>query len=158
MGSATNTGDHMKKTAFCLPVLLLAAFAAQAQDVPGCPQLPAGTDLIWEHRNTGGSDFCRALRPDGTEAFGVYIAKDSPFEPQRSNREEEGLVDGREVRWYRAELVTKPDIEARETLLELDDGRVAHIWLQARSGDQLRRALNLTGQLHFGRDRQVAGQ
>ena len=148
----------MKKTAFCLPVLLLAAFAAQAQDVPGCPQLPTGTDLIWEHRNASGSDFCRALRPDGTEAFGVYIANDSPFKPQRGNREEEGLVDGHEVRWYRAELVTKPDIEARETLLELEDGRVAHIWLQAPSGDQLRKALDLTGQLHFGRDRQVAGQ
>lgn len=146
----------MNKTAFCLPFLLLAASAAHAQTVPGCPQLPAGTDLIWEHRNTNGSDFCRALRVDGTEAFGVYIAADSPFEPKRGNREENGTVDGRTVQWYRAELVTKPDIEARETLIELDDGRVAHIWLQAPSGEQLRSALDLTGQLQFGHDRQIA--
>jgi hypothetical protein len=118
--------------------------------------LPEAADLIWEHNHTNGTDFCRALRVDGTEAFGVYIAGESPFKPKRGNREEEGTVDGREVQWYRAELVTKPDIEARETLLELNDGRVAHIWLQARSGDQLRKALNLTGQLRFDADRQVA--
>ncbi|MGH8086137.1 MAG: hypothetical protein ACREPV_12845 [Lysobacter sp.] len=146
----------MHKTAFCLPFLLLAASAAHAQATPGCPQLPAGTDLIWEHRNTNDSDFCRALRIDGTEAFGVYIANDSPFEPKRGNREEAGVVDGREVQWYRAELVTKPDIEARETLVELDDGRVAHIWLQAPSGEQLDKALDLTRQLRFSPDRQVA--
>lgn len=146
----------MKTTAFCLPFLLLAASAVQAQDVPGCPQLPDGTDLIWQHRGTADSDFCRALRIDGTEAFGVYIANESPFEPKRGNREESGVVDGRQVQWYRAELVTKPDIEARETLVELDDGRVAHIWLQARSGEQLDSALDLTGQLRFSPDRQVA--
>jgi len=66
------------------------------------------------------------------------------------------VVDGRQVQWYRAELATKPDIEARETLVELDDGRVAHIWLQARSGEQLVKALDLTGQLRFSPDRQVA--
>ncbi len=146
----------MNKTAFCLPFLLLAAPAVQAQDVLGCPQLPASTDLIWEHRGTAGSDFCRALRVDGTEAFGMYISAEPSFDPKRRNREEEGLIDGREVQWYRAELVTKPDIEARETLVELDDGRVAHIWLQARSGDQLDRAFDLTRQLRFGHDRQVA--
>lgn len=146
----------MNKTAFCLPFLLLAASAAQAQDTLGCPQLPADTGLIWEHRGTGDADFCRALRADGTEAFGMYISPEPSFEPKRGNREENGLVDGREVQWYRAELVTKPDIEAREALVELDDGRVAHIWLQARSGEQLDKAFALTGQLRFGTDRQVA--
>jgi len=146
----------MKTKAFCLPFLLLAASAAQAQDAPGCPQLPEGSDLIWQHRGTADSDFCRALRIDGTEAFGVYIASHSPFEPKRGNREEAGVVDGRRVQWYRAELATQPDIEARETLVELDDGRVAHVWLQARSGEQLVQALDLTGQLRFSPDRQVA--
>ena len=149
----------MNKMALCLPVLLSTAFAVQAQDVSGCPQLPAGTDLIWESRSSNGIDFCRALRPDGSEAFGVYIAKDSPFEPKRNNSEEKRSVDGRPVQWYRAELVTQPDVEARETLLELADGRTAHIWLQARSGDQLDKALGLAGKLRFGRDGQVvAGQ
>ena len=106
----------MNKTVSCLPFLLLVASAAHAQTAPGCPQLPAG-------------------RPPSPR---------SPFEPKRGNREEAGTVDGREVQWYRAELVTKPDIEARETLIELDDGRVAHIWLQAPSGEQLRNALDLT--------------
>lgn len=146
----------MNKKAFCLPFLLLAASAAQAQDAPGCPQLPAGSALIWEHRHTNDTDFCRALRIDGTEAFGMYIAKEPSFEPKRGNREESSIIDGRATQWYRAELVTKPDIEARETLLELADGRVAHIWLQAHSGEPLAKALRLAGQLDFSRDRQVA--
>lgn len=146
----------MKYTAICLAFLLSAAPAAQAQ-VAGCPQLPAGSGLDWEHRNTGDADFCRALRDDGSEAFGVYIAPESPFEPARRNREEKGLVDNREVRWYRAELATRPDIEARETLVELDDGRVAHIWLQAPSGEQLERAFEVTSKLRFGAERKVAG-
>lgn len=146
----------MNKTAFCLPLLLLAASAAQAQDTAGCPQLPAGTDLIWEHRATGDADFCRALRVDGSEAFGLYITGEPTFEPNRRNREEAGVIDGREVHWYRAELATKPNIEARETLLELPDGRVAHIWLQAPPGEPLQQAFDLTGELHFGPSRQIA--
>lgn len=144
----------MNKTAY-VPLLLLAGWAvqAQAQDTGACPQLPADAGLNWEHRGTGNSDFCRALRSDGSEAFGLYIAAESPFEPKRSNREEEGRIDGRSVQWYRAEIAAKPDIEARETLLELNDGRVAHIWLQASSGEQLARAYQLTESLQFGRNR-----
>lgn len=148
----------MNKTALCVPMLLLAAATAQAQDAGMCPQLPAETGLIWEHRASGNSDFCRALREDGSEAFGLYIAAESPFEPKRGNREEEGRIDGRSVQWYRAEIATKPNIEAREALVELDDGRVAHIWLQAGSGEQLTRAFQLTESLRFGRGNQIAGQ
>lgn len=134
--------------------LLLAIPAqAQAQESTACPRLPADADLTWEHRGTGSSDFCRALRADGTEAFGLYIATESPFEPNRRNREEVGTVDGRDIHWYRAELATKPDIQARETLIELDDGRVAHIWLQADSTATLFRLFQVTSGLRFGANR-----
>lgn len=151
----------MNKSAFCLPLLFLAATAAQAQESAACPQLPAGAGLSWEYRGSGGSDFCRALRDDGSEAFGLYIAKDSPFEPKRSNRQEEGLIDGRKIQWYRAELVGNPDIQARETLLELDDGRVAHVWLQAETGEQLLQMFDVTRDLDFSprrADTSIAGQ
>lgn len=139
----------MNKSALCLPLLFLAATVAQAQESAACPQLPADAGLSWEYRGSGGADFCRALRDDGSEAFGLYIAKDSPFEPKRSNREEEGRIDGQEIQWYRAELVGKPDIQARETLLKLDDGRVAHVWLQAESGEQLRQVFEVAQGLDF---------
>ncbi|MBW3550357.1 MAG: hypothetical protein KY442_05885 [Proteobacteria bacterium] len=153
----------MNKTAFCMPMLLLAGLAApaQAQDPGACPRLPAEAGLTWEHRGSGSSDFCRALRADESEAFGLYIAADSPFQPKRRNREEQGRIDGRSVQWYRAEIATRPNIEAREALLELDDGRVAHIWLQSPSGEQLDRAFQLTQSLQFGPDRSTqvaAGQ
>lgn len=153
----------MNKTAFYVPILLLSGVAAQAQaqDAGACPQLPAEAELTWEHRGSGDSDFCRALRSDGSEAFGLYISPESPFEPKRSNREEEGSVDGRAIQWYRAEIATQPEIEARETLVELHDGRTAHIWLQAMSGEQLDRAFKMAEGLRFGRPRGVqvaAGQ
>ena len=124
----------MKKTAYCLPVLLALAggVQAQAQNDPGvCPQLAADSGLAWQHKASKNTDFCRALRSDGSEAFGLYIADESAFKPSRSNREDQASIDGRETHWYRSEIASKPDIEARETVLELADGRVAHIWIQA---------------------------
>ena len=156
MCTAAYRGNSMNKTALCLPLLLLAASAAHAQDVAGCPQLPAGSDLVWEHRATGDADVCRALRADGSEAFGLYISREATFDPKRANRQEAGAIDGREVHWYRAELATKPNIEARETLLKLDDGRVAHVWLQAAPGAPLQQAFDMASGLRFGADRQVA--
>ncbi|MGY1425360.1 hypothetical protein [Lysobacter sp. A289] len=132
-----------------MSLLLFAAGAAQAQDPGSCPQLPGDTDLTWEHRGMGESDFCRALRSDGSEAFGMYISNEAAFDPKRGNREEADVINGQEIRWYRAELVGQPDVEARETLVELNDGRTAHIWLQAGPGEQLDKMFQLARGLDF---------
>jgi hypothetical protein len=63
-------------------------------------------------------------------AFGLYISRKANFEPKRGNRAEAGAIDGQAMYWYKGELATKPNVEVRETLVELADGRVAHIWLQ----------------------------
>ena len=148
----------MKISALLVPVVLfLSATAAQAQNSAACPQLPADAELTWEHRGSGSADFCRAMRSDGSEAFGVYIANDSPFEPKRRNRDVEGVVDGRNIYWYRAEIALKPDVKALETLIELGNGRVAHVWLQSRSDEQLQRVMDVTRDLRFTNRREVAG-
>ncbi|RDZ27841.1 hypothetical protein [Lysobacter silvisoli] len=134
-----------------LPVLvgLLYAGSVQAQSQDGCPQLPPSSQLAWDHKANAGSDFCRALREDGSEAFGMYIAAKSPFVPKRGDRAEAGTIDGKPMYWYRGELAGKPDVQVRETLLELGDGRVAHIWLQAANPAQLGEIQNLTQGLRF---------
>lgn len=149
----------MKMPALLVPVvLLLSAATAQAQNSAACPQLPGGAELIWDHRGSPGADFCRALRNDGSEAFGVYIARESPFEPKRRNRDVDGMVDGRNVYWYRAEIALRPDVKALETLIELDNGLVAHVWLQSSSDEQLQQVLNVARDLRFKPDRrEVAG-
>ena len=127
----------MKMTAYCLPVLLALAGGAQAQaqaDSGVCPLLAVDSGLAWQHKASRNTDFCRALRSDGSEAFGLYIADESAFKPSRGNREEQASIDGRDTYWYRSEIASKPDIQARETVLELADGRVAHIWIQATPG------------------------
>lgn len=144
----------MKRLSWLVLALPLAAPVWAQQDTAAagtgaCPRLPAETGLTWEYRNVGEADLCRALRADGSEAFGLYIARTSPFDPKASNRAEEGMIDGREVRWYRAELAGRPNLEARETLVELPDGRVAHIWLQARSEEALRESFGLVQSVQF---------
>jgi hypothetical protein len=138
--------------------LLLGMAAARAQDAapppppadPHCPQLPAEGGLTWESRSSDAGDFCRALFPDGSEAFGLYITPEPTFEPKARNRAERGYtIDGHEVIWYRAQLATDPGIKTRETTVELADGRHAHIWLQAPSQAQLDGTLKLVGRIHF---------
>lgn len=133
----------------CAALVFSSASLAQEPTIQGCPQLPADSGLAWEHRANGASDFCRAVRSDGSEAFGLYISPDPAFEPDRGNREEQARIDGREIHWYRAELAGRPGVEARETLVELRDGRMAHIWLQADSADQLQRMYRLAEALDF---------
>ena len=142
----------MNKPAWLLPLLLPLAGTAAAQDTGACPYLAAETGLTWEHRGTGDSDFCRALREDGSEAFGLTIAKDAPFKPKGGNRAERVNIDGREVTWYRTEIAGT-QIQARETVVELPDGRVAYIWVQANTPAQLNQALQQTQSMKFGATR-----
>jgi hypothetical protein len=162
----------MNKTTALLLAGLLSAGTVRAQEQAqpeavqppaqpaSCPQLPANAGLAWEARSTADSDFCRALRSDGSEAFGLYISAKPNFEPNPRNPQEIGRVDGRDVVWYRAEIATDPGVQARETLLQLADGRYAHVWLQADSAAALAADYRLVGDLRFrsgGSGEQVAG-
>lgn len=144
----------MKTTAWRMSALLVlagsfgGAYAQESQNGVSCPQLPANSGLTWEYKATGGSDFCRALRADGSEAFGLYISRKANFEPKRGNRAEEAVIDGQSVYWYKGQLATKPDMQVRETLVQLPDGRVAHIWLQASVPD-LAPTLNQAQSMRF---------
>jgi len=143
---------------FVLAGCVLAG-AAAAQDASMCPQLPADTGLTWDYRGSGDTQLCRALRADGSEAFGLVITAKPTFEPARSDRAERSTVDGHEVRWYRAELAQKPGVQARETVIELTNGRSVHLWLQADSDAQLESGFQLLQGLRFQpAGPQVAGQ
>lgn len=142
----------MNKPLWLLPLLLPLAGTAAAQDAGACPYLAADTGLTWEHRGGAGSDFCRAIREDGSEAFGLTIAKDAPFKPKGGNRAENVTIDGRQVTWYRTEIAGT-QIQARETLVELPDGRVAYMWVQASSPEQLNQVLQQTQSMKFGSTR-----
>jgi hypothetical protein len=128
---------------------LLAAGAAQAQSAGECPMLPGDSGLSWKALAGDDFVFCKALREDGDEVFAVTVSKDSPFDPKRSNRAEEAVIDGHEVRWYRGEIASAPDAEVREALIKLDDGRVAHISLRADSEAELASAMQEAQALRF---------
>jgi hypothetical protein len=103
-----------------------------------------------EHR-VAGFDFCRAIR-GWQQAFGMTIAKDAPFKPKGGNRAENVTIDGQQVTWYRTEIAGT-QIQARETRVELPDGRVAYMWVQANSPEQLNQVLQQTQSMKFGSTR-----
>lgn len=129
--------------ALCLPLPALAQTAAP------CPELPATTGLSWE--SSAGEDFlfCKAVREDGFQAFSVMLRgeEESRFRERFSLREEKGLIDGHEVRWYRGNV---PDAIVRETLIELDDDLTAHIMLRVDNEEQLAESLRLAESIRFG--------
>lgn len=132
----------------CL-LALAAASTAHAQSTQACPQLPADSELSWSQRGNDAFLICSAVDADGTEVFGMSLSADSAFQPRRSNREERGVVAGQDIRWYRAEVGAQPDILVRETLVELDRNRVAHIWMRTRSQEELQRTMVLVERLDF---------
>jgi len=129
-------------------ILVLAPGAAFAQSPASCPSLPADTGLTWEQLDGPGFVFCRALRGDGSEAFAVTISDSSPFEPNRRNRAEPTSIAGHQGHWYRSEIAGQ-DVIARETLVEMDGGRVAHISLRAADETQKAQAMQQAQALRF---------
>lgn len=131
-----------------IAALALVPLAAAAQSGT-CPGLPDGAGLTWEQLAGPDFVFCRALRADGSEAFAVTLSNNSPFEPIRRNRAEQASISGQGAYWYRSELAGAPDAIARETLVELGAGQVAHVSLRATSEEQKAQAMQQVERLRF---------
>lgn len=126
-------------------LLPLQAFAQSGS----CPELPPAEGLSWEVSEGPGFLYCRAMREsDGGQAFSVMLRDESPMRERISLREERGMIDGREVRWYRGDVATSNAL-VRETAIELDEELVAHIVLRAASQQQLDESRRLAEGLRF---------
>ena len=49
-------------------------------------------------------------------------------------------------------------MQARETVIPLPDGRVAYLWIQAKSAEDLSRAIAQTGTLRFDPGTQLSSK
>jgi len=134
-----------KVRTWLLPFALLSVGAASAQSpsqdpLTDCPPLPqdAQPALRWETIRAPEMLFCRALVvDDNSEAFALTISPESPFRPRRSDRAEEMTVNGRQVQWFRGQLPNEPNVLIRETLLQLSEERVAHVFMRATNPEIL---------------------
>ena len=116
---------------------LLLPVHASAQTAGHCPELPAGSGLTWDAMNGPDFLYCKAMPgAGGDQVFSVMLREEATFRPRRSLREEEAVIDGQEVHWYRGEVASQPNLIIRETLLELPNDRTAHIMLRADSDQQ----------------------
>ncbi|MCC7249162.1 MAG: hypothetical protein IT473_11125 [Lysobacter sp.] len=138
-----------------LACLWASAATAQtaATDAADCPAIPEDTaqTLRWDAMRIPNMLFCRAvLIETGTEAFAVTISRESPFRPKRGLRAETGTLDGRPVQWYRGEVSNEPNVQIRETLIELEDDRVVHIFMRAPDADALVVRLKMAESIRLG--------
>jgi hypothetical protein len=118
----------------CLWTGVATAQTAATDAAARCPSLSEemAKTVRWDAMQIRDMLLCRALLNDsGAEAFAMTISEESPFRAKRALRAETGVLDGREVQWYRGEVANEPDAQIRETLIELEDERLVHIYLRA---------------------------
>lgn len=140
-------------------LLAFASFGVMAQTATDCPTLPSDAGLRWERLDGPGFVFCRALRTsDGGEAFALTISAESPFKPSRGNRAERALIAGTQAQWYRSEIASDRDALAREALLELGNGQVAHFSLRANDKAQLQASMQQVGEISFASGQRLSSK
>lgn len=126
---------------------LLVAPVVSAQST-SCPTLPSSANLSWERVDGRDFTYCKAIRDaDGSQSFAVMLRADTQFRTRRSQREgDRVLIDGREVFWYRGDVVSGI---VRETLIELDRNSTAHIVVRAESDAELFESIRIAEGLRF---------
>ena len=71
------------------------------------------------------------------------------FKPRRGDRAEEGMLNGREVQWYRGDVPNEPTVLIREALIELREERVVHVFMRANDAETLARRQQMVLSLPF---------
>lgn len=136
-------------------LLLLAAPMCLAQSAMTCPTLPVGTALHWERSGSGSLLICKALDAQGAQAFGVMLTSKAPDKPSGA-REEKGVIDSHQARWYHAQIANRPDAQTRLAVIELDNDRYAQIWIDAPNQAALETSMATVRNLQFDPNRPVA--
>jgi hypothetical protein len=140
-----------------LAALALVSVAAAAQE-PGaaiCPELPAGSGFVWEHRVGPDFDLCYAKPADGGKRlFGVYLGLHPSFAARMEKRRADGVVGGHSVTWYAADKESADYAYAIEALLDLPPTRdgfrpVAHVWVYTATAEEQATILQLLSQARF---------
>lgn len=117
-----------------------------------CPPLPAGSGLRWRHQRGPDFDVCRAAPARGgadTPRLAMYVGNWPDFEPASRTVLARTRLRGRPVRWFRA---SGGGEFARETLFAAHGGRygrVFHVWIVAKSEQELSDTLRLVSRLSF---------
>lgn len=148
----------MRSMALTRLLLLALSWAGptSAQTAPHpfgeCPALPSyvAQSLRWEVLRLPNILMCRAMRTeDGAEAFALTFSSESPLRPRDRDRAERGMLDGKEVQWYRSEIANDPTLLIREALIQLGEQRVVHIMVRTSDAETLAKYQQLVLSLTF---------
>ncbi len=132
--------------------LLTAALPARAQAPNPCPILPADSGLEWKHRKGPDYDVCYGKKPGAQgDEFGIYMGNAPSFHPKVEDEMGKGQVGGQVVSWYKPALGNDFSKIAQQTLVTLDEksGAVAHVWVFAGTGEQIKQRLAVLEKIQF---------
>lgn len=160
MAALHTAAEHTMKSKSPLSPLLSTAFAglllagaatnATAQTAADCPSMPPDAGLTWTVLRTDSLLLCRAMRIDNNqEAFALTLSRKSPFRPESELREEQGQIQGKKFWWYRGEIAGRPQELVRETLVKLDSGQIAHVFIRTEDPATLGRYQGVVQSLQF---------
>ena len=149
MGKNMKLNTTLRRWLACSSVGLLCAAPLHAQESASCPKLPAGSTLQWQEIRNPDLLFCKAMDANGNQVFSVMVSRESPFDPRRGNRAETSSINGQNTWWYRTEIATRPNLLAREAVIELANGDVAYFNVQADNDASLQQAYATVSTLGF---------
>lgn len=130
--------------------ILLQAATSSPDPASQCPTLPPQSGLTWTYQE--GPDFgvCYAIESvTRKDALGVYLGFAPSFRPDPYKPHIAGVVGGYPVQWYRRDPNSGASEFSRETLVNLDQGAIAHVWFTASSESELAKRLAILTKLQF---------
>lgn len=142
----------MKLVSLLALIVCLTAFPIQAiaqEQAFRCPSSPPASKITLQQSVRGEQVYCQAIREDGSMPFSITLSKTAGFKPRRALRKEKGIINNEEVNWYGTEIAGGSQSEIRETLIELDDDRIAHIVVRVSSPEELEMIFEQIRELRF---------
>jgi len=134
----------MNKTIAPLLLLGLCALPGTLLAQSACPTLPSGRNLHWESQQGPDFQVCRALDGQGEQVLGLMFTRKKPnVQLSRNQRREEGWVGSHPVYWYQPPIAEGGAAQKRITVLELEDGRYAQVWVEGRDPSEIQARLQL---------------
>ena len=142
------------KTFFAIVTLALLflppiAFGAPSEE---CPTLSAESGIDWTHQQ--GPDFEVCFATDSRthkDLFGIYHGRYPQFSVDDAKVVGSGVLAGKTIKWYRSTSESEDSRFRRQTIVQLTDGMVLHIWISADTDSGIQKAVDAVTQMKLPR-------
>jgi hypothetical protein len=123
---------------FALLFLPPIAFGASNEQ---CPALPTQSGIDWTHQQGPDFEVCFATDSEThKDLFGIYYGRYPQFSTDDAKVVGSGVVAGKSVKWYGPTPKVEDSRFRRQTIVQLTDGMVMHVWISADTDSGVQKA------------------